>query len=123
MPIHVNMPHLSSRKTKIIATLGPASDTPEVIYNLIKAGVNVFRLNMSHGEHESHRKLYQAIRESAEALHQPIAIFADLCGPKIRTGRFKNGSIILKTGDRVVVTTRDILGEENLIPCQISRLG
>lgn len=123
MPIHVNIPHLSSRKTKIIATLGPASDTPEVIYNLIKAGVNVFRLNMSHGEHESHRKLYQLIRESAEALNEHIAIFADLCGPKIRTGKFKNGSIIIKTGDRVVVTTRDILGEDNLIPCQYAALA
>lgn len=123
MPININMPHLSSRKTKIIATLGPASATQEVIYNLIKAGVNVFRLNMSHGEHESHRKLYQIIRESAAALNEHIAIFADLCGPKIRTGKFKNGSITIKTGERVVVTTRNILGEENLIPCQYTALA
>lgn len=123
MPIHINMPHLSSRKTKIIATLGPASDTQEVIYNLIKAGVNIFRLNMSHGEHDSYRKLYQIIRASAETLNQHIAIFADLCGPKIRTGKFKNGSIIIKAGDYVVVTTRDILGEDNLIPCQYTALA
>ncbi len=123
MLIHVNIPQLSSRKTKIIATLGPASDKPEVIYNLIKAGVNVFRLNMSHGEHESHRKLYQLIRESAEKLHQHITVFADLCGPKIRTGRFKNGSIILNKGEQVVVTTRDILGEDKLIPCQYAGLA
>jgi pyruvate kinase len=123
MPININMPHLSSRKTKIIATLGPASDTPEVIRALIKAGVNIFRLNMSHGEHQSHRQLYQIIRESAEALHQHITIFADLCGPKIRTGRFKDGSILIKTGDQVVVTTRDVLGEDNLIPCQYRALA
>jgi pyruvate kinase len=123
MPINVNIPHLTSRKTKIIATLGPASDTPEIIYNLIKAGVNVFRLNMSHGEHESHRNLYELIRELAKDLGQHIAIFADLCGPKIRTGKFKDGSIFIKSGDRVVVTTRDIVGEENLIPCQYAALA
>jgi pyruvate kinase len=123
MSIHVNIPQLSSRKTKIIATLGPASNTPEVITNLIKAGANVFRLNMSHGEHEHHRKIYQIIRESAEALHQHITIFADLCGPKIRTGKFKNDSIMINDGDRVVVTTRDILGEQNLIPCQYPALA
>jgi pyruvate kinase len=123
MPINVNMPHLSSRKTKIIATLGLASDTPEVIYNLIKAGVNVFRLNMSHGEHESHRNLYELVRELAKDSGQHITIFADLCGPKIRTGKFKNGSIFIKNGDHVVVTTRDILGEENLIPCQYAALA
>jgi pyruvate kinase len=123
MPINVNLPHLSSRKTKIIATLGPASDTREVIYSLIKAGVNVFRLNMSHGEHESHRKIYHLIRESASTLDEHIAIFADLCGPKIRAGKFKNGSIFINAGDRVVVTTRDILGEKNLIPCQYAALS
>jgi pyruvate kinase len=123
MSIHIHIPELSSRKTKIIATLGPASNSPEIIHNLIKAGVNVFRLNMSHGEHESHRKLYKIIRESAEALHQHITIFADLCGPKIRTGKFKNGSITINTGDQVVVTTRDIIGEGNLIPCQYRDLA
>ena len=123
MTIHVNMPQLSSRKTKIIATLGPASDSKEIIHRLIKAGVNVFRLNMSHGEHKSHRNIYQLIRSSAKQLNQHITIFADLCGPKIRTGKFKNGSIVIKSGDRVVVTTRDILGEENLIPCQYAALS
>lgn len=123
MSIHIHIPELSSRKTKIIATLGPASNSPEIIHNLIKAGVNVFRLNMSHGEHESHRKLYRIIRETAEALHQHITVFADLCGPKIRTGKFKNGSIIINTGDQVVVTTRNIIGEGNLIPCQYRDLA
>lgn len=123
MSIHIHIPELSSRKTKIIATLGPASNSPEIIHNLIKAGVNVFRLNMSHGEHESHRKLYKIIRETAETLHQHITVFADLCGPKIRTGKFKNGSITINTGDQVVVTTRNIIGEVNLIPCQYRDLA
>jgi pyruvate kinase len=123
MSIIVNMPPLSSRKTKIIATLGPASNTPEVIHNLIKAGVNIFRLNMSHGEHDGHRKIYHLIRAAAESLNQHITVFADLCGPKIRTGRFKNGSIILKPGSEIVVTTRDIPGKDDLIPCQYSALA
>ncbi|ESS72708.1 pyruvate kinase 2 [Methyloglobulus morosus KoM1] len=123
MSITVNLPPLSSRKTKIIATLGPSSNTAEVIHDLIDAGVNVFRLNMSHGEHEGHRKIYHLIRESANALNQHITILADLCGPKIRTGRFNNGSITLKPGNRVVVTTRDVLGEDNLIPCQYADLA
>jgi len=117
------MPHLSSRKTKIIATLGPASNNQEIIYALIKAGVNIFRLNMSHGEHQGHRKLYQLIRQSAAELNEPIAIFADLCGPKIRTGQFNNGSIMLNSGERVIVTTRDMPGEKNIIPCQYAALS
>lgn len=123
MSIQVNMPHLPSRKTKIIATLGPASNTEEIICQLIKAGANVFRLNMSHGEHDSHRKVYHLIRESAKALNEHITIFADLCGPKIRTGRFKDGSINIKSSDQVVVTTRDIIGEDKLIPCQYAALS
>ncbi len=123
MSITVNLPPLSSRKTKIIATLGPASDSPEVVKDLIGAGVDVFRLNMSHGEHGSHRKLYELIRESAKAVNQHIGIFADLCGPKIRTGKFKNGSIMLVPGSRVRVTTQDIPGEDGLIPCQYAALA
>ena len=123
MSIQVNMPHLPSRKTKIIATLGPASNTEEIICQLIKAGANVFRLNMSHGEHDSHRKVYHLIRESAKALNEHITIFADLCGPKIRTGRFKDGSINIKSSDQVVVTTRDIIGDDKLIPCQYAALS
>lgn len=123
MSINVNLPPLPSRKTKIIATLGPASNSAEAIHDLINAGANVFRLNMSHGEHDSHRNIYHLIRETAKTLDQHITIFADLCGPKIRTGRFKNGCITLEPGSRVVVTTRDILGEGNLIPCQYAALA
>jgi pyruvate kinase len=123
MTIKINMPHLSSRKTKIIATLGPASNSREIIFDLIKAGVNIFRLNMSHGEHEGHRKLYDIIRKCAEELNEPITIFADLCGPKIRTGKFKDGSITINNGDQVIVTTRDVLGEDNIIPCQYAALA
>ena len=77
---------LKKRRTKIIATLGPATSEPEQIRKLIKAGVNVFRQNMSHGEHSYHEKTYHLIREIADELELPVAVLADLCGPKIRTG-------------------------------------
>lgn len=123
MSINVNMPELSSRKTKIIATLGPTSNSPETIHDLIKAGVNVFRLNMSHGEYESHRQVHTLIKAAAKALNQHITVFADLCGPKIRTGRFRSGSIQLLPGNQVVVTTRDIEGDDDIIPCQYPALA
>ena len=123
MSINTKVPHLSSRKTKIIATLGPASDNFETILQLIKSGVNVFRLNMSHGDHNSHELNYQNVRNAASELNEPITIFADLCGPKIRTGKFKNGSIELINDDQVTVTTREIIGENRLIPSQYQALA
>ncbi len=80
---------LKDRRTKIIATLGPASSEPEQIRQLIKAGVNVFRQNMSHGDHAYHKETYARVRQIAEELKKPVGILADLCGPKIRTGKFK----------------------------------
>ncbi len=114
---------LKKRRTKIIATLGPASSEPEQIRKLIIAGVNVFRQNMSHGDHDYHSKTYKLIREIANDLKQPIAILADLCGPKIRTGKFKNGSIELIDNSTVIVTTRDVEGNPGLIPSQYAALA
>lgn len=114
---------LKNRRTKIIATLGPASSEPEQIRKLIKAGVNVFRQNMSHGDHDYHRETYARIREIAEELDEPVGILADLCGPKIRTGKFKKDGIELKNNDSVVVTTRDVEGKPGLIPSQYRSLA
>ena len=114
---------LKKRRTKIIATLGPASSEPEQIRKLIKAGVNVFRQNMSHGDHDYHKKTYALIREVAEDLKQPIGILADLCGPKIRTGKFNKDSIELKNNDSVIVTTRNVEGKPGLIPSQYATLA
>jgi len=114
---------LKKRRTKIIATLGPASSEPDQIRKLIKAGVNIFRQNMSHGDHSYHKETYSRIREIANELNQPVGILADLCGPKIRTGKFKNGSIELKNNDSVIVTTRDVEGKPGLIPSQYSSLA
>lgn len=114
---------LKNRRTKIIATLGPATSDSDIIRQLIKVGVNVFRLNMSHGNHEFHRTMFQHIRAIADDLGMPVAVLADLCGPKIRTGHFRNGQINLDKNSEVIVTTRDIIGEPGLIPSQYKSLA
>lgn len=86
------------RSVKIVATLGPASDSREMIKALFLAGADVFRLNMSHGDHEEIRKRHVAIREVEHEFGRPIAILADLQGPKLRVGKFKNGSEMLEEG-------------------------
>ena len=118
---HINL--LKQRRTKIIATIGPASDKPQTIRQLIQAGVNVFRLNMSHGDYDFHREANQHIRAISKELDELVAILADLCGPKIRTGNFKNNEITLTSGNQVIVTTRNVLGENGLIPSQYQPLA
>ncbi|RKZ35568.1 MAG: pyruvate kinase [Gammaproteobacteria bacterium] len=123
MAIDTDIQLLKKRRTKIVATLGPASDSPEVIARLIQAGVNVFRLNMSHGEHETHQRNFQRLRDAAAAANSPIAVLADLCGPKIRVGRFAGGSIDLADGEEVTITTREVEGKPGLIPSQYTALA
>jgi pyruvate kinase len=114
---------LKRRRTKIVATVGPASREPDVLRTLIRAGVNVFRLNMSHGSQAEHRTVYERIRAAAADADEPVAVLADLCGPKIRVGRFPGGSIELATGEQVTVTTRDVTGGPGLIPSQYAQLA
>ena len=123
MVIKTKLDLLHSRRTKIVATLGPASADAETIADLIDAGVNVFRLNMSHGKHEDHRATYERVRTIAAAKNNPVAVFADLCGPKIRTGLFKGDQMELVSGTNVTVTTRDVIGEDGLIPSQYEALA
>ncbi|MBI2212259.1 MAG: pyruvate kinase [Acidobacteria bacterium] len=123
MPIAAEPELLKRRRTKIVATVGPASSGRDVLTSLIDAGVNVFRLNMSHGTHDGHRAAYDAIRTAAESRGTPIAILADLCGPKIRCGKFDGGSIALHKEQSVTVTTRDVLGRPGLIPSQYKELA
>ncbi len=122
MGIETNITTLIYRRTKIIATIGPASWDKESIRELIEAGANIFRLNMSHGDHKSHTESYERIRSIATGMDKPIAILADLCGPKIRVGKFLDGSISLKRRDNVILTTRNITGSPGLIPCQYRTL-
>jgi pyruvate kinase len=123
MAIDTKVHLLKRRRTKIVATLGPASCAPAIIRQMIILGVNVFRLNMSHGDYEFHKTGFNNIRKFADELAQPVAILADLCGPKIRTGMFKDGQITLTENSRVTVTTRDVIGEDGLIPSQYMQLA
>lgn len=91
------------RRTKIVATLGPATNSAETIDALIKAGVNVVRLNFSHGDPQAHLELAELVRERAQALGQTVGVLADMQGPKIRISRFKTGSIELVEGDEFVL--------------------
>jgi len=110
------------RRTKIIATLGPASNSEKKIADLIDAGVNIFRLNMSHGTHDEHRQLAERIRKVSLLKSTHIAILMDLCGPKIRVGEFEKGEIELKTGEEVVVSCLKKKGKPKLIPSQYKNL-
>jgi pyruvate kinase len=113
---------LQWRRTKIITTLGPASSSAAMIANLIRAGVDVVRVNMSHGDHETHRRTVQRVRRAAKRAGRHIGILMDLCGPKIRVGRFEGNSIELRAGETVTVTTRPLDGSAGLIPSQYRRL-
>src|SRR5271169_68012 len=86
------------RRTKIIATLGPASSTPEILARLFQAGADVFRLNFSHGTHEDHAARFAMIRQLEDRFERPIGILADVQGPKLRVGNFSGGRVFLRTG-------------------------
>jgi pyruvate kinase len=96
------------RRTKIVATIGPATESKQVLRQLIEAGATTFRLNFSHGDHEDHAERITAIREVAEELGVHIGILQDLQGPKIRLGRFEAGPISLATGDAFTLTSRQV---------------
>ncbi len=111
------------RRAKIVATLGPASDSEQVIHALIEAGANVFRLNLSHGTHEDHRQRLERVRRAAGELGLPVAVLLDLPGPKLRTGHFPEGAIELREGDIVVLTGRPVAGSAQLIPISYRHLA
>jgi pyruvate kinase len=115
---------LKRRRTKIVSTLGPASSSDEVVRQLIEAGVNVFRLNFSHGTHEDHRASFERVRRIADELGRHVGILADLCGPKIRTGTFVDDGVTLDAGATVEVTTEpDVVGTAERIPSQYAALA
>lgn len=103
------------RKTKIVATLGPASSSEEMIARLIMAGVNVVRLNFSHGSAEDHIQRAQIVRAIANKINQPIGVLCDLQGPKIRIGKFEQGSITLKVGDSFILDADCKLGNQHSV--------
>ena len=96
------------RRTKIVATIGPATESEEIITELIKAGVTTFRLNFSHGDHDDHAERIKIIRKVSNDLDLNIGILQDLQGPKIRLGRFKDGPIKVKKGDLFTLTSKEV---------------
>ena len=100
------------RKTKIICTLGPATDDEEVLRQLMLNGMAVARMNMSHGEHSDHKRRADMIKKLRAELNIPVALLLDTKGPEIRTGRFKNNKVNLETGQTFTLTTEDVEGDE-----------
>lgn len=101
------------RKTKIVITIGPATSSPEMIKKLIKKGVNVFRLNFSHGDHETHQESIKNIREVSKELNKEVAILQDISGPKVRIGKIE-GTLQLKRGERLKLTKEEQTDERSL---------
>ena len=99
------------RRAKIVCTLGPATSSKEKVRELIDAGMNVARMNLSHGTYADHEAVYRNVREAAAEAGRSVAIFADLQGPKIRLGNFANGSADLAAGQAWTITTRDVAGD------------
>ena len=106
---------LAYNRTKIVATMGPASSNKEVLLSMIRAGLNVCRLNFSHGKISDHKKVIETIREINEEYKTNIAILADLQGPKIRIGLVKDGGIHLVNGKHINITTHECIGDDNQI--------
>jgi pyruvate kinase len=113
-----------TRRSKIVCTLGPASDRPRVLAGMIRAGLDVARINFSHGLPEEHRARVAAVRREARRAGRNVAILQDLQGPKLRLGRFSEGRVELVAGDRVVLATAPgVVGSPRLIPVPLPTLG
>ncbi|HLA95848.1 MAG TPA: pyruvate kinase [Pyrinomonadaceae bacterium] len=111
------------RKAKILATLGPSSNTQSMIESMITSGVNAVRINMSHGSHETHVEAINNARSAAQKLGVPLSILVDLSGPKIRTRTLQNGlPVELKAGEQITITTRDIVGTAQEVSTNFSEL-
>lgn len=111
------------RKTKIVCTIGPASESEEVLRELCLAGMNVARLNFSHGTHEEHLERIRRIKKVREELGLPIAIMLDTKGPEFRIGTFRNGKIMLEEGSTFTFTTEDIEGDDNIVSVSYKNLA
>ena len=102
------------RRAKIVATLGPATSSYEQIRAVIEAGVDVARMNLSHGSYKVHEEVYRNVRKAAEDIGKPVGVFVDLQGPKIRLGKFSDGPVMLEKGATFTITIEDILGDVNI---------
>jgi pyruvate kinase len=112
-----------NRRAKIVCTLGPSTDSPERCRALVEAGMDVARLNFSHGEHAEHGRRFHEVRQAAQAAGRNVAVLADLQGPKIRLGRFVDGSVEWATGERVRITTEDVEGTHDRVSTTYKELA
>ena len=103
------------KKTKIVCTIGPSCNKLEDIKTLIKSGMDVARLNMSHGEMADHQIVLDRVKKARRGLNVPVAIMVDTCGPELRIGKFENGSIFLEKGQAFVLSTTNVVGDENKV--------
>ncbi|HEX3100243.1 MAG TPA: pyruvate kinase, partial [Pyrinomonadaceae bacterium] len=111
------------RKAKILATLGPASNTKEVIDTMLSAGLNAVRINMSHGTQDQHAATIEIARAAATEMGKPLSVLVDLSGPKIRTRSLVNGTpVLLKEGQKFIITTRQIEGTETEVSTNFDHL-
>jgi pyruvate kinase len=104
-----------SRRTKIVCTIGPATASPERIRELVQAGMDVARLNFSHGNRDDHKRVYEMVRDAADGEGHAVGILADLQGPKIRLGRFASGSVDWRTGEEVRITVDEVAGTHDRV--------
>src|SRR3954447_22141524 len=102
------------RRAKIVCTLGPATSTAERIEALVDAGMDVARLNLSHGSYDDHEKVYLSVRKAADATGHGVGVLVDLQGPKIRLGRFAAGAVDLVEGNAFTITTRSVSGDADV---------
>jgi pyruvate kinase len=112
---------VSYNKTKIVATVGPASNSKEMLRALVKEGVDVFRLNFSHGKHEDHLKVIQFVREINKEMGTTVSLLQDLQGPKIRVDEMEPG-VIIEPGQELTITTRDLVGNRELVSTSYKNL-
>ncbi|PID97046.1 MAG: pyruvate kinase [Actinomycetales bacterium] len=103
------------RRAKIVCTLGPATSLPGRMRDIVLAGMDIARLNLSHGDHAEHEKAYRAVRQASDDTGRAVGVLADLQGPKVRTGRFGDGPVTLDAGDRFVITVDDVVGNRERV--------
>jgi len=113
---------LPSHKTRIVATIGPASASPAILEQMIRAGMDIARLNFSHGDFSNHQRTIERIRAAANAIGRPVSILADLPGPKMRIGLLREEPIQLQAGDQFCLTTDDIVGDRHRVSVSFAAL-
>src|SRR5499427_9056894 len=113
---------LPNNKTKIVATIGPASETPAMLERLIRAGLNVARLNFSHGDLTGHAERIKRIRSAAESVGRRVAIMADLPGPKMRIGKIEPDPTQVRAGDDFILTVEEVVGTSQRVSVSFKSL-